>query len=185
MDKVRTGQKFIPRAADWNSFIDAANFVRNHEQAENFGSNFNTAPGIVTVKNITGTDFPIFSCLYLSDLSVMPQPDTKSNKYYFQPIVFAATNYPDPAIKSNSKVCILQEPIPAGAIGKAMIFGISHGKVTIGNLDHRFAAPNSSGGMNSTEKKGPVRIIWQDGLNLGEQQCVLMLIGKCSKKVTF
>ena len=131
MEKVRTGQPFTPRAADWNSFIDAANFVRNHEQTENFSSKLDTVTGIVTVKNVTQKDWPIYSCLFLSDLAVFPESSDSPNAYFFQPIVFAVSNQPDQYVPSNSKVCILQEPIPAGAIGKAMAIGVTHGKVNI------------------------------------------------------
>ena len=177
MEKVRTGQKFIPRAADWNSFIDAANFVRNHEQAENFSSKLDTVPGIVTVKNVTKKTFPIFSCLYLSDLAVFPESGSDSaaeDNYFFQPIVFAASNKPDPQIRSNRKVCIIQQPLKPNEIGKALAVGITHGKVNVTNFDHIFAKPTSDGKMVSA-KKGPIEIYWQDGLKKGNQQCVLRI----------
>lgn len=175
MDKVRTGQKFIPRAADWNSFIDAANYVRNRElielESRRDGEPFS---GIVRVKNITNKTFPIFSCLYMSDLSVLPEEDEENDEFFFSPIVFAVSNDPDPNIPSNSKVCILQEPLAPDQIGKAMAIGVTHGKVNIKDVNHCFARPTSSGGMVSA-KKGPIQIIWWDGIDKGLQQCVLMV----------
>ena len=174
MEKVTPNQPFTPKADDWNAFIDAANYVKNREQQENVDTRDDEPfSGIVLVKNITNKTFPIFACLYLSDLSIFPESGNE-DKYFFQPIVFAASNSPDPEIPSNSKVCILQQPLKPDEIGKAMTVGVTHGKVNIVNLDHCFAKPTNSGGMVSAHK-GPIQIIWMDGLETGLQQCILMV----------
>ena len=52
MEKVRSGDKVVIKAATWNAFIDAANFAKEQRQNQlGKGLKSGVAAGIVLVKN--------------------------------------------------------------------------------------------------------------------------------------
>ena len=73
---------------------------------------------------------------------------------------------------------ILLEPIAAGEVGRAMVFGIVPAKVSIQDADDQYAVPtpNSSSGALQSDSTGVARIVWKAG-GTGTQWCLLQLGG--------
>lgn len=62
--RVGKGDKFRPRADDWNAFIDAAEYVR--QRAQNLGEDGRDAdPTTTAVRNASGYDVPQFGLVWI------------------------------------------------------------------------------------------------------------------------
>ncbi|MBQ6722054.1 MAG: hypothetical protein IJQ88_07810, partial [Clostridia bacterium] len=73
MEKVRSGESVTIKASTWNSFIDAANYVkeaRQNQRGKGLKSGIQT--GIVLVKNAESEQRDRFAALVLSDIAVPP-----------------------------------------------------------------------------------------------------------------
>ena len=161
MNKVQTGDPIQIKAATWNSFIDAAEYVKNLQSDQRGGalSNGNYS-GVVLLKNGESTLFPRFSAMAITD--VLIRPDANEPEFTGKCPAFL-----------GRKV-----PVDAGKIGRALLLGIVPAKVSILDPEHKFAEPmigNASGAMQSAEN-GVARILWKAG-NTGTQWCMLQLGG--------
>ena len=69
MNKVQTGDPIQIKAATWNSFIDAAEYVKNLQSDQRGGplSNGNYS-GVILLKNGESTLFPRFSAMAITDV---------------------------------------------------------------------------------------------------------------------
>ena len=73
MEKVRSGESVTIKASTWNSFIDAANYVkeaRQNQRGKGLRSGIQT--GIVLVRNAESELHDRFSALVLCDIAVPP-----------------------------------------------------------------------------------------------------------------
>ena len=175
MNKVQTGDPIQIKAATWNSFIDAAEYVKNLQSDQRGGplSNGNYS-GVVLLKNGESTLFPRFSAMAITDVLIRPdvnEPEFtgKCPAFLGRKVTNAYEEYP---------YAVLLEPVDAGKIGRALLLGIVPAKVSILDPEHKFAEPmvgNASGAMQSAEN-GVARIIWKGG-NSGNQWCLLQLGG--------
>lgn len=175
MNKVQTGDPIQIKASTWNSFIDAAEYVKNLQSDQTGGvlksSNHN---GIVLLKNGESTLFPRFSAMAIADVLIRPDVNEqefsgKCPAFLGRKVTTAYEEYP---------YAVLLEPVDAGKIGRALLLGIVPAKVSILDPDHKFAEPivgNSAGAMQSAEN-GVARILWKAG-NTGTQWCMLQLGG--------
>ena len=73
MNKVQTGDPIQIKAATWNSFIDAAEYVKNLQSDQRGGplSNGNYS-GVILLKNGESTLFPRFSAMAITDVLIRP-----------------------------------------------------------------------------------------------------------------
>lgn len=175
MNKVQTGDPIQIKAVTWNSFIDAAEYVKNLQSDQRGGplSNGNYS-GVVLLKNGESTLFPRFSAMAITDVLIRPdvnEPEFtgKCPAFLGRKVTNAYEEYP---------YAVLLEPVDAGKIGRALLLGIVPAKVSILDPEHKFAEPmvgNASGAMQSAEN-GVARIIWKGG-NSGNQWCLLQLGG--------
>lgn len=175
MNKVQTGDPIQIKAATWNSFIDAAEYVKNLQSDQRGGplSNGNSS-GVVLLKNGESTLFPRFSAMAITDVLIRPDANEpeftgKCPAFLGRKVTNAYEEYP---------YAVLLEPVDAGKIGRALLLGIVPAKVSILDPEHKFAEPmvgNASGAMQSAEN-GVARIIWKGG-NSGNQWCLLQLGG--------
>ena len=173
MNKVQTGDPIQIKAATWNSFIDAAEYVKNLQSDQRGGplSNGNSS-GVVLLKNGESTLFPRFSAMAITDVLIRPDANEpeftgKCPAFLGRKVTNAYEEYP---------YAVLLEPVDAGKIGRALLLGIVPAKVSILDPEHKFAEPmvgNASGAMQSAEN-GVARILWKAG-NTGTQWCMLQL----------
>ena len=175
MNKVQTGDPIQIKAATWNSFIDAAEYVKNLQSDQRGGplSNGNSS-GVVLLKNGESTLFPRFSAMAITDVLIRPDANEpeftgKCPAFLGRKVTNAYEEYP---------YAVLLEPVDAGKIGRALLLGIVPAKVSILDPEHKFAEPVSSsatGALQSAEN-GVARILWKAG-DSGSQWCMLQLGG--------
>jgi hypothetical protein len=101
LEKVRTGQRFRPKAETWNAFVDAARYVK--ERRLNQGVDADRLPDdTILVRNASEFDVPQYGLLWLTGAP-------------FKELRLAAR----PAHPFLTNVAIAAEPIAAGAVGHA------------------------------------------------------------------
>ena len=173
MNKVTPGEAVEIRAKTWNSFIDAANYVQNVQKSGG-KPRANTLPaGIIYVKNDSENEMEVFSVMSLPNL-VFP-PDEEEDNFQFSDVIFSAKEYTE---ENNEKpLCILQEPLEPEGVGRALVLGVTHGKVEVSDIAHNFAvpSPDTPGKLISAES-GAIEIMWK-GIEPGEQDCILKMGG--------
>lgn len=181
MKKVKPGEPIEIAASTWNSFIDAASFMNkiatNMSSSNIFGG---LAQGVVLVKNTTGSDLDIFATVVLDGsiataVESSDDEDNKNEKPFSSRL--PCFNCITPSQKhSNKPFVVLVEPIKNNEIGRAVIFGLVVGKISIKDETHEYAAPDFSGGSCSlvSSLNGTARILWKGGAS-GEQWVVLLL----------
>ena len=73
MNKVQTGDPIQIRASTWNSFIDAAEYVKNLQADQSGGALKNGVHnGVVLLKNEEGILFSRFSAMAITDVLIRP-----------------------------------------------------------------------------------------------------------------
>ena len=175
MEKVRSGEQLVIKASTWNAFIDAANFTKEQRQNQ-FGKGLRSGvgAGVVLIKNAEPELRDRFTALILNDIAV--PPSANENEFVSCPPVFIGQRMTDE--REGRPYAILLEPVAAGAIGRAMVFGIVPAKVSIQDADDQYAVPtpNSSAGALQSDSTGVARIVWKAG-GTGAQWCLLQLGG--------
>jgi len=157
VQKVKTGQKFSVKAETWNSFIDAADFVKQQQADVNSSApRRDTKPGVVMLRNNTGSALEQFKVVSVGDLIIKPadnEQEFRNNAPVFEAEKITGNNKDKP-------FGILQRPLAKSECGFAMVTGITPVKINIGSASHEYAEPDSSG-LKSAET-GAVRIIWKE-----------------------
>lgn len=175
MQKVRTGENLVIKASTWNAFIDAANFVKDERQNRiGKGLKSGVGAGVVLIKNAESETRDRFTALVLNDIAV--PPSANEDEFISCAPVFIGQKMTDE--REGKPYAILLEPIAAGEIGRAMVFGIVPAKVSIQDADDQYAVPtpNSSSGALQSDSTGVARIVWKAG-GTGTQWCLLQLGG--------
>jgi len=175
MEKVRSGEKVVIRAATWNAFVDAANFTQSMRQNQlGGGLKSGLGFGIVPLKNCEERDYGRFSALVLTGICVTP--DTNEDEFLSCHAVFNGNRMTEE--REGRPYAVLLEPIAAGQIGRAMVMGITPAKVTVNDSEDSYAVPKpgSSTGEMESSTTGVARILWK-GSGAGSQWCLLQLGG--------
>ena len=120
MRKVKTGDKFAPKAKTWNNFIDAAEDFKNR-QAGNVGiGQGNIGDVKVKVRNNSGETWGIFTPVVLIEpLNLIA--DAKTALKFAASKVFIAEKYTG----QSGTVAIVQEIVKTEKIGQAMVSGVT------------------------------------------------------------
>jgi hypothetical protein len=167
LKKVLKGESFDTRAETWNAFIDAANYTRNQQMltaAESKG--YDLSGGVVLVRNKSGSSQPQFAILGVDDLIIKPTDAKSIQKFRTQKPVFDVKTLADTQSDIPLQIknfVILQEPIKADALGKAMISGITPVKLDVKDSVHQFAKPMKDDSTKlESFSRGPCRILWSD-----------------------
>ena len=175
MEKVRSGDKVVIKAATWNAFIDAANFAKEQRQNQlGKGLRSGVAAGIVLVKNAESEQRDRVSALVRSDVAV--PPNVNEDEFVSCPPVFIGQKMTEE--REGKPYAILLQPLAHDEIGRAMVLGITPAKVTIQDTDDQYAVPTpgSSTGALQSDATGVARILWKAG-GSGSQWCLLQLGG--------
>ena len=175
MEKVRSGETVTIRAATWNAFIDAANYVkeaRQNQRGKSLKSGIQT--GIVLVKNAESELRERFAALVLCDIAV--PPNLNEDEFVSCTPVFIGQKMTEE--REGKPYAILLEPLAQNQIGRAMVLGIVPAKVTIQDADDQYAVPTpgSTTGALQSDSTGVARILWKAG-GAGSQWCLLQLGG--------
>lgn len=154
LKKVNSGDKFAPKAADWNAFIDAAVAVRAGFADQTSNPLLRTSHnGIIPIQNDTGVDLDQFAVLSLDTLLITPTDN--EDEFRHRPPVFSGI-----AIDIAKPFAILQEPIKAGLIGQAMVAGVTPVIIAISDESAAFAELTVSGLQSAAS--GIARILWKE-----------------------
>ena len=166
MNKVTTEQKFIPRAQTWNSFIDAAVYVKGKQtDLASQALKRDTKSGVVLVRNSTDDDLVQFEVISLGDLIITPEDNEqefRSNLPVFELIKDELSN----------PFGILQKPLKKDEVGSAMLSGVTPVKLNLLSETHEFAELDDNG-LKSTDS-GSVRILWKES-GTGDKWAVILL----------
>jgi hypothetical protein len=163
--KVHAGQPFRMSAEAFNAFVDAATaYQASRQNRSGDGSGVAAMAGIVSVRNDSGTDQDRFAVLGLDDPLIAPS----ANERAFLERVLLSAVLPDQDQHAH-RFCVLQEPIAAGALGRAMVLGVTPIRLDIQAADDEVAAvvSNQTGSLK-TGSDGGARILWKDA-GTGEQ----------------
>lgn len=122
-------------ASAWNSFVDAAQFVREERNRRNGQAlGFTRANGVLRVKNSSGGDLNRFSICAPSGIMVS-QADN-ANEFYEDPVLTVTTPAAADTLRSW---CVLQEPIKSGLVGRAMFIGLTVCQIDVVDSGDDFA----------------------------------------------
>lgn len=175
MKKVHQGERVEIKASTWNSFIDAANFVKE-SRLNNWGSPVKSgvSAGIILVKNMESQTRDRFTSLVLTGICI--SPDANEDEFLSCIPVFEGSRMTE--ARADKPYAILMEPIASQSIGRAMILGVTPAKVLINDSEDGFAIPRagSSTGELESSPTGVARILWK-GTGSGVQWCILQLGG--------
>lgn len=133
LKKVQAGEKIVIPAEAYNAFIDAALDLRRRQlEGEAEASQEFRQTGIVKVRNDSGGDRERFDVLGINGPLVRPD----ENLVEFKNRVTLIGGVPWDG--HRGKFVVLLEPLKAGAIGRAVLSGVSVGRVLVTeyNRDH-------------------------------------------------
>ncbi len=157
LQKVQSGEKFAPKAADYNAFIDAALANRMNQTRGVSGKlQRNLSGGIIPVRNDTGADQNLFAVLSLSTILITPTDNL--NEFSFRPNLFSGVALASGNL-SNPFV-IMQEPLKNASIGSGMVVGATPAQITVSDESHGFAILATTGLVSAAS--GIARILWKE-----------------------
>ena len=167
--KATPGQKLRIPAAAYNAFIDSALDFQRRQRDQRGKSR--GRPGdescLVLVCNSSGSDLARFAVVTVSGIAISPADNL--GEFQDGPVLKVAAPVED------GPVAILQEPIPAGQYGKALVVGLTAAYVHVEDGEHLFcrAVPGDTAKLQ-TDTTGPIRLMWRP-VSLGNQWCVVAL----------
>ena len=154
MDKVVSGQDLRIKAADWND-IGAAVAANKKRLFDGGATQNNAGHEIIKVANNTGAPRTIFSPMLMGNPTVDPAVDV--NEFMFRPTIYVdVANGGD-----DLNMCILQEPIGTGKVGRAMLVGVSPVSIDVTDANHLFAKPVDGEYYLESSEAGMFRIVYK------------------------
>ncbi len=171
--KVIPGQSLNIPAADYNSFIDAANDLKTRQQSTDFNRESLTEQHTVLIRNDTGQIINRFGIVGLGRSLILPENnlDEFQNQISFTGVL--------PGVAHENKFAILIEPLEPDELGSGLITGVSLVHVQVDNDDHNHAIVRSGiTGLSSMKSSGSglARILWREG-GIGLQWAIVALGG--------
>lgn len=143
LKKVLPGQQLSIPAQAYNAFVDAA---LAHRGVGAHGPQvpertYSRPPGLVRVRNMSGVDLPRFSPIGVSNVAISPTaslPNFQNTPIFhgFQPV---SSQY-------RGKFAVLQEPLANGALGDAVLSGITVSQISVEHATHDRVDVNTAGG---------------------------------------
>ena len=165
LKKVANGQPFRPRAEDWNAFVDAAIDLRQRRSSFGACSLPGTGrQGIALVRNLSGADQHQFAVLWLDNPAIRPDDPESEQRFRTAAPVFDVKLHADitAANRHECRYAVLQEPLRAGRVGPAMLFGVTPMRLDVALEAHDHAEPDPSQPANLRSAwSGSCRILWK------------------------
>lgn len=156
--RVSPGEPLRPRADQWNAFSRAAEAFENTATAPASPS-LGAGGGAVVeciIENTTESLVPRFGVLGIDGPIIDP---ANSQAGYESRLAFAGVA--PLAGTHDTRFVITLEPLPAGAIGRAMLAGAGFANVNIIAVgDSRAAITDDDSGKLTSGTSGPVEILW-------------------------
>jgi hypothetical protein len=157
--KVQRGDPLRIPAETFNTFIDAAKDFRNRTQnLARRGQSDVLQSGIILVKNGTANDLERFHVLGIERPIFTPAESLFS--FHDQIAVLGATPNEDHHL---GRFLVLQEPLRAGMIGRAVVSGVTPVRLNVLDEEHEWA-DIEEGETDSlkTDTAGSAFILWKE-----------------------
>lgn len=158
----------VVTASRWNSLMDMLDAWQRSRGV------FSVTPGEdvtssceIEVQNSTGTDLDRWACVGLSDVTVAPSDN--EDEFIERHVVTATT----PASTHATKFAILQEAIPDGEIGRAVVCGKTIATVNVSDTAHKYASPEAGEHRLQSGETGLARILYVE--TTGEQNALVVI----------
>lgn len=146
------GSPLVISANSWNRLARAAEIV----EASGIRPD-ESAPAQVLIRNTDEENpIPAFGVAAVTGITI--DPATNLPGFLARPTLDVA-----PFTAPTQTPAIAKNRIEPGGIGKAMIFGLSYGRVVVTSESHRYAAPSTeeAWGLESAPS-GKIRIVWKE-----------------------
>jgi hypothetical protein len=159
----------VVTASAWNALMDMLDERLRSQQGANVGTSDTIRRDcMVEVRNDTGTDLDEWQVVGLG--AVTTPPSELELEFIERHVLIAEL----PSSTHTSKFAVLQEAIPDGEIGRALVCGITIARVDVDDIEDERASVKSGVHRFESGASGPCRILYveQDGDN----QLALVLI---------
>ena len=173
LKKVKPGDPLAIPAATFNTFVDAAQDFRNRQhRQERPLPPASAGSGTIRVKNASGADRDRFAVLGI-DVPVFTPTDNLEG-FKNEPVLAGVV----PTTANHlGRFVVLAEPLAAGAIGRAVLTGLTPVKVYIDDVAHRAAdVDNSNATRLRSSTSGTASILWAEA-GTGERWALVRLGG--------
>lgn len=125
LQRIQPGQKFRPSATAWNAAMEATEAFLQTSRTAGIASGPDARWQYITIRNDSGADRDQFDVLGINGVAITPTEN--EDEFKSRPILSGVT----PADAHAGKFAILQEPIPVGEYGRAMISGQSIARIKL------------------------------------------------------
>lgn len=169
---VSPGQTLRISAGDYNAMLDAARAHRLTQRLTADEPSSQLQSGIILVRNATGSDRDFLDILAIDVPLILP---TDSLNEWRSRVALSCI---DPGTTHAGRYVVLQEPIPAGKMGRAMVIGVTPVNLDVTADTDRFAEVVST--VTATLKTGTTgsaRILWKES-GTGAKRGIVMLTGE-------
>lgn len=169
---VSPGQPLEISAGDYNAMLDTARAFKRRTLNQQTEIGLPLAAGVVMVKNSSGGNRDVLEILAINAPLILP---TDSLDRWRSAVTFDGVA---PGATHSGRYVVLQEPIAAGAVGRAMVIGVTPVILNVIADSDRFAEVDS--GTYATLKTGTTgsaRILWKES-GTGTKRGVVMLTGE-------
>ena len=170
MEKVTAGSPLRIPAATFNSFIDAAQAVKDM-QAKTSVQKKNTNSGLIVIENNSGGDLEAYDILGIDDPITTPTTDEDRFCEY---VAFGGST-PDET-KHIAKWALLLEPVASGEVGRAAVNGVFPAKINVIDEDHTHAEMSDGSSTLDSSPSGAAQIIWKES-GTGEKWATIRIDG--------
>ena len=169
---VSPGQPIVLSAGDHNAMLDAARAHRARQVMKVGESAARQQAGIILVKNNTASNRDFLDVMAVDVPLILP---TESLDEWSARVAFSCV---DPGSTHAGRYVVLQEPIAAGELGRAMVIGVTPVNLDVVDEAHRYAEVDTGAtGSLITKASGSARILWKES-GTGSRRAVVMLSGE-------
>ena len=148
-------------ARTWQAMLAAQRLVKNraHDTEADLSVTF-PSTGIIYIRNDSGGARSQFDVLGLDVPLVLPS----ANLGEFQRrVTFSGVM---PGTTSSGRFCVLQQALPSGAIGRALVDGVTVGRLLVGPGQESFgcadAIPGLASALGAVEGGSGTQILWKE-----------------------
>lgn len=176
LKRVKSGDKLDISAGTWNRLIDS---VRNLPQIPTDTPQTHD-PSYIYVQNASGTIMSEFSTVIVDRPIILPNANLTEFQTRWAMLVDFTDGLADPFESAIHNVCITQEPIRPGRIGRAQIDGVAVCKILQRDPDHKFCVPLAIGAQFMETATRGLPVLWKEGGANGTVQWALVRLGGAS-----
>jgi hypothetical protein len=165
-DKLRD----VVTSQSWNALLDMRDqFARSQSGANIVAGPVLSRDCLVEVRNDTGADLTRFAVVGLDGVTV--EPSENEDEFTERHVLIAEVYNGVDA----TKFAVIQEDIPDGEIGRAVVCGVTVAQINVGSLLHKFAKPVADDTVMVSGESGHAKILHVE--ETGDDKLGLIVIG--------